>query len=83
MQLDHLAAWRHFYATFKYSTEWHALSPQEKNRLILADKDSRCERFKKSGTKINLGFGRVEKLLNKHAPGRYTVVRVLAFEVVQ
>lgn len=83
MQLDHIAAWQHFYTAFRGSPEWNSLTAKEKNRLILADKDSRGERDKIAGRKMTLGFIRVERILKKYAPGRYAVVRVLAFEVIE
>lgn len=65
-------AWADFYAWIKAPERWQALSDSERNRLITADRDSKGERKRTSGSAYGLGIERLESILGQFAPGRYT-----------
>lgn len=68
-------AWANFFEWIQAAERWAKLSYAQRNRLIIADRDSRGERKRVSGTVYSLGVERMEKILNEFAPGRYRFER--------
>jgi len=75
-QMTTAQAWADFFLWIKAPARWSELSHKQRNRLILADRDSRgVRRRPNGGTPYSLGEGRMEKIFNEYAPGRYRFER--------
>lgn len=62
-----LEAFDNFLAWVHYSGKWDALNDKEKNRVITARRDRDGLR----GQRHQLGAGRIKRILDDYAPGRY------------
>lgn len=78
--MDHLDAWRDFHDSF-LPLIWGGLSRNERRTLNTAEADYWGKRKDRKGNVIKLGADRVEGLLERFAPGRYGVERVVRFWV--
>lgn len=64
-------AWEDFYDYIRSSETWDTLTLNERNRLSLANTDSKEKRIGRDGRPLRLGFSRLKSLLETYAPGRY------------
>lgn len=70
--LTYRQAWRDFYDYITDAERWARLSPEDRNRVSLAESDYHGRRLeKKTGRPYALGNDRIENLLRKLAPNRY------------
>ena len=70
-----MQAWEHFWENVKPAI-WESLNKSQKNKLIVADRDTRGLRTdsRNKEKKLKLGPIRIERLLNEFAPNKYRFV---------
>lgn len=79
--MDHRQAWRHFYDSMRPGI-WANLSLNDRRDINTAERDYQERRINpKTGVAFKLGAERVARLLDRFAPGRYGVERVVRFWV--
>lgn len=76
--LTHLEAWRDFYDHVRPGI-WGGLSRGERREINTAERDYHGRRLSRHGRPLVLTPERVERLLERFAPGRYGVERVVRF----
>lgn len=74
-------AWADFYERVRPAI-WSSLSRNERRDIHTAQRDFMGLRKDRHGSPIVLGAERVARLLDRFAPGRYGVERVVRFWVV-
>ena len=78
---DARQAWQDFYEQVR-PVIWENLSRNDRRDINTAQRDFLGQRRDRGGAVITLGPERVARLLERFAPGRYRVERVVRFWVV-
>lgn len=79
--MDAAQAWAHFYEHVRPAI-WAGLTRDERRDINTAQRDYLGLRKDRKGEPVALGADRVARLLDRFAPGKYGVERVVRFWVL-